>query len=47
LIKNEIKTHTSKMANYKLPRGFEITNEELPKTSSKKVKRFMFKVKTK
>ncbi len=44
LIKNEIKTHTSKMANYKLPRGFEITNEELPKTSSKKVKRFMFKI---
>lgn len=42
LIGKEIKDLTSGMANYKLLRGFEITNEELPKTSSKKVKRFMF-----
>lgn len=42
LIGKEIKELTSGMANYKLLRGFEITNEELPKTSSKKVKRFMF-----
>lgn len=42
LIGKEIKELTAGMANYKLLRGFEITNEELPKTSSKKVKRFMF-----
>lgn len=42
LIGREIKDLTAGMANYKLLRGFEITNEELPKTSSKKVKRFMF-----
>ncbi len=45
LIGKEIKNYTDKMANYKHLRGFEITNEELPKTSSKKVKRYIFKIK--
>lgn len=44
-IGREIKKFTSGLANYKSLRGFEITNEELPKTSSNKVRRFLFKKK--
>lgn len=43
MIKKEIRQMTHKMATYKIPVGFEISPEELPKTSSRKVKRFMFK----
>ena len=42
LIGKEVSHITKDMANYKIPRSFEISPEELPKNSSKKVKRFMF-----
>lgn len=42
-IGNEIKKATQDIAVYKKIAGFEIINEELPKTSSKKVKRYLFK----
>ena len=29
-------------AVHKIPRGFDVSREELPKTSTRKVKRFMF-----
>jgi long-chain acyl-CoA synthetase len=41
-IKAEIQRCTSGAAVYKIPQGFEISKEELPKTSSNKVKRFLF-----
>ncbi|MGA2142316.1 MAG: AMP-binding protein [Brevinematales bacterium] len=43
LIAGEIKEKTSEIADYKKVRGFEILEKELPKTSSNKVKRYMFK----
>jgi long-chain acyl-CoA synthetase len=42
LIKAEIQKATSGAAGYKVPRSFEVSREELPKTSTRKVKRFMF-----
>jgi len=45
-IKAEIQKCTSGAAVYKIPQGFEISKEELPKTSSSKVKRFLFASKT-
>lgn len=41
-IKAEIQKCTAGAAVYKIPQGFEISKEELPKTSSSKVKRFLF-----
>lgn len=42
---NEIKRVTQDVAPYKKITGFELLYEELPKTSSKKVKRFLFQKK--
>ncbi len=42
LIKKEIRKITDGMAEHKIPKGFEISYEELPKTSSNKVKRYYF-----
>jgi len=42
LIRKEILRVTEGIPSYKVPREFEITLEELPKTSTNKVKRFMF-----
>jgi long-chain acyl-CoA synthetase len=42
LIRAEIQKCTSGAAGYKVPRGFEVSREELPKTSTRKVKRFLF-----
>jgi long-chain acyl-CoA synthetase len=42
LIRTEIQKCTAGAAGYKVPRGFDISPEELPKTSTRKVKRFMF-----
>lgn len=41
-VKAEIHRCTAQAAVYKIPQGFEISQEELPKTSTRKVKRFMF-----
>jgi long-chain acyl-CoA synthetase len=38
----EIRRCTAAIAAYKTPRSFEVSREELPKTSSSKVKRFLF-----
>ncbi len=42
IIGNEIKKYTAHMADYKRIRDFEIWETELPKTSTKKVKRYVF-----
>ncbi len=42
LIRAEIQKTTAGSAIYKIPQGFDISREELPKTSSSKVKRFLF-----
>ena len=42
LVRAEIQKCTAGAAVYKIPHGFEVSREELPKTSSRKVKRFMF-----
>jgi long-chain acyl-CoA synthetase len=42
LIGAEIRRCTAGIAAYKTPRTFEVSREELPKTSSSKVKRFLF-----
>jgi len=42
IIRGEIQKMTAGVAVYKIPHGFEISKEELPKTSSSKVKRFLF-----
>jgi long-chain acyl-CoA synthetase len=42
LIQAEIRTCMAGAAPYKVPLGFDISTEELPKTSTRKVKRFMF-----
>jgi long-chain acyl-CoA synthetase len=42
LVRAEIQKCTAAVALYKIPRDFDISPEELPKTSTRKVKRFMF-----
>jgi long-chain acyl-CoA synthetase len=42
IIRAEIQKSTAGSAVYKIPHGFEVSKEELPKTSSSKVKRFLF-----
>jgi long-chain acyl-CoA synthetase len=42
LIRAEIQKGTAGAAVYKIPHSFDVSREELPKTSSRKVKRFMF-----
>ena len=42
LVRAEIQKMTAGSAVYKIPHGFDISREELPKTSSSKVKRFLF-----
>jgi long-chain acyl-CoA synthetase len=42
IVRAEIHKCTSGAAVYKIPRGFDVSREELPKTSTRKVKRFMF-----
>jgi len=42
LVQAEIRSSMAGAAPYKVPLGFEISKEELPKTSTRKVKRFMF-----
>ncbi len=42
LVGAEIRRCTAAIAAYKTPRSFEVSREELPKTSSSKVKRFLF-----
>jgi long-chain acyl-CoA synthetase len=42
LVGAEIRRCTAGIAAYKAPRTFEVSREELPKTSSSKVKRFLF-----
>jgi len=42
LVGAEIRRCTAGIAGYKTPRTFEVSREELPKTSSSKVKRFLF-----
>ena len=42
LVRAEIQKCTAGAAVYKIPHGFDISREELPKTSTRKVKRFMF-----
>jgi long-chain acyl-CoA synthetase len=42
IIRAEIQKSTAGSAVYKIPQGFEVSKEELPKTSSSKVKRFLF-----
>jgi len=42
LVRAEIQKCAAGAAVYKIPHAFEISREELPKTSTRKVKRFMF-----
>lgn len=42
LVRAEIQKCTAGAAVYKIPHGFDVSREELPKTSARKVKRFMF-----
>lgn len=42
IVRAEIQKCTSGAAVYKIPHRFEVSKEELPKTSTRKVKRFMF-----
>jgi long-chain acyl-CoA synthetase len=42
LVQTEIRTSMAGAAPYKIPLGFEVSKEELPKTSTRKVKRFLF-----
>ena len=42
LVRAEIHKCTAGAAVYKIPHSFEVSKEELPKTSTRKVKRFMF-----
>ena len=42
LVRAEIQKCTAGAAVYKIPHGFEVSREELPKTSTRKVKRFLF-----
>lgn len=42
IIRGEIQKATAGAAVYKIPHAFDVSREELPKTSSSKVKRFLF-----
>jgi long-chain acyl-CoA synthetase len=42
IVRSEIQKATAGAAVYKIPHSFDISKEELPKTSTRKVKRFMF-----
>jgi long-chain acyl-CoA synthetase len=42
IVRGEIQRTTAGAAVYKIPHGFDVSKEELPKTSSSKVKRFLF-----
>ncbi|MGA2480618.1 MAG: AMP-binding protein [Spirochaetia bacterium] len=42
LVRSEIQKATAGAAVYKIPHTFDVSKEELPKTSTRKVKRFMF-----
>jgi long-chain acyl-CoA synthetase len=42
IVRAEIQKCTSGAAVYKIPHTFDVSKEELPKTSTRKVKRFMF-----
>jgi long-chain acyl-CoA synthetase len=42
IVRAEIQRCTSGAAVYKIPHTFDVSKEELPKTSTRKVKRFMF-----
>jgi long-chain acyl-CoA synthetase len=42
LVRAEIQKVTAGAAVYKIPHAFDVSREELPKTSTRKVKRFMF-----
>ena len=42
LVQAEIRSSMAGAAPYKVPLGFEVSAEELPKTSTRKVKRFLF-----
>ncbi|HET6487881.1 MAG TPA: AMP-binding protein, partial [Spirochaetia bacterium] len=42
LVGAEIRRCTANAAAYKVPHGFEVSEEELPKTSTRKVKRYLF-----
>jgi long-chain acyl-CoA synthetase len=41
IIKEEVKTRCMNLADYKRPRTIEIRKEEFPKTSTRKIKRFL------
>jgi long-chain acyl-CoA synthetase len=42
LIRKEVRRLTHDLPSYKIPQGFKISPEELPKTSKRTVKRFLF-----
>jgi long-chain acyl-CoA synthetase len=42
IVRAEIQKSTAGAAVYKIPHTFDVSTEELPKTSTRKVKRFMF-----
>ena len=42
VVRAEIQKCTSGVAVYKIPHSFDVSKDELPKTSTRKVKRFMF-----
>jgi long-chain acyl-CoA synthetase len=42
LLKNEVEIINSKIAPYKRIKGFKIQQEEFPKTSTRKIKRYLF-----
>ncbi len=42
LIKEEIKRYTKDLADYKRVKSFELREEEFPKTTTKKIKRYLF-----
>jgi len=44
LVVKEARKHLRRVAAYKRPKSFIIRNEELPKTSTKKIKRFLLKI---
>ena len=44
-IKKEIRKYNSQTVQYKMIKDFILRQEEFPKTSTKKIKRFLFKTK--
>lgn len=45
IIKKEINKHCAKLADYKKVKNFEMREEEFPKSSTKKIKRYLFQQK--